>query len=1713
LAGKSFKYDSVYYVTIAKGSFDPISSTGTGISDQGLNFYGGISSPATLYFKISSNNPPNLTKISSDFQNANLGTLSTTFDQFGTAYYLIVDVNSANPVINSTTNDVVNPSNYIQPSAIKASGSFQITQVNTSQTSTFPASFTIGNDYDVYVFAKNDANPTPIPAAGVYSGFDAVNKVFLTAVTTGTQFAPTLQITDAGGGNASGTTQDNFPTYSICPDSYVTTSDPIIIGESNPWDFSAPYTQDFNIILPTGYQFDVANSSTPNVTLVGADFYNGAASASLNFISSTVLNVSYDNDDTEISGFISTTASSTAVTGSGTLFTTELAVNNTLVDSNGKLIGVIQSITDDTNLTLVSNAAQVVSFSTAYRQQNLSTDYIVITGLRVIGTKGSSGDYIQRFYGKNAFSSPTDDIAYIQLNSVTQYKFTNTFSTQNIFPAQAPAIVEAIPDNYVDPNNNGAVRLIPLITTSNDYNASDFSGTGVTNDLLTLSAVSKGAAFNITMDHTDPNGCISNVNRQYLVYDHRSPISSKLGTGFPGTQLAGTTQAIVNPNFGLSGSAGQAPSNPAQEIVFNELAGYTLLSLTADLPASEQKLNSQTPSASSQVISGSAWRTIVQSLPSVAPVIAGQPSYGQNDTWDYSKILNAAVTDPTLVNPYNSTNIATGAKFQATTTNGNIFWTGGSLGNVEFTGVYRSTADLSVYAPFRQDVELFVPAIPLIEVGSANQSSVDPNDAALNNNNTPSKYVNSYQYAAGYPGTSVFCEKGGVITLNGYPRALAGTSTGTFAIYDYKTYKFPGAITGTMSSATNSKAVAGSGTLFTTDLAVGTTLLDVNGTVIGVVQSITDDTHLTLTSNAALVVSNVVAYKSSTNATIANSSTPSIPSGFVDNGNGTMTLDPSNATIKHGYDDILVTYTYQDNNSPAVGVTYFILRVSPNPVAGFTVVSAIGSTNPASNFKSYCIGNSVSFDAGSNNSSIAASSTSNQNLISNFSWDFGDINSGPSNAATGTTAQHTYAQASTYTINLTLTSNWGCGSLPVTVTTPTVQATNVLFAGSTGSIQVGDIPVSGFTFKGNCVGDQINFTDVSKVAATGGQTIGSWAWNFNEAGSSSNTATVSAPQHQYATAGVYNVNLIVTSNLGCTNSITHPVSQLNLYKPTTANDYAPDFANGNPGWQAIALVGTNSSWNFGPANGKTNTAFNTTGSVWSTTPPGGGSYYALEQSALYSACLDLSGLPRPMISYDSYVDLLTGEGVVLEYSVDDANIQDPTKNWLVLGKFNNGVASGIDWYNASALPSIPGIGAFNPTGLGWTKNSTGAAAWIQPKHALDTVEYLSNKFSKANSTPTRAILRFALASLARSGAAGDGVAIANVRVGSRTRTILFENFITTDGGGNPALNATLQKEANYVESFNTINSVGTQLVNMNYHIGFLGNDPFNLDNPADPSARSLYYNISKVPYAFLDALHSPQFGPTGTDDLFSAWGQQAYNLQTLKLAKADFTTASGGAGTTAVPDPTDGSIKVDVNFVPQADLPVGTVLHVAVVEQQVTLAQLGVSSVPTGETQFYNVVKKMLPDATGTKFTTALPKGQAVVGGTFKWVPKYLYSTDLTVVVFLQDEVSKEIYQAEFFPMTAPSQVIAGIEPLAENIKLYPNPADQELTIELPSPVKDAMTLRLANQWGQYTNFSSFAEGEQKKTISTHDLAEGVYILQIGGGESAIRAKVVVLHK
>lgn len=154
--------------------------------------------------------------------------------------------------------------------------------------------------------------------------------------------------------------------------------------------------------------------------------------------------------------------------------------------------------------------------------------------------------------------------------------------------------------------------------------------------------------------------------------------------------------------------------------------------------------------------------------------------------------------------------------------------------------------------------------------------------------------------------------------------------------------------------------------------------------------------------------------------------------------------------------------------------------------------------------------------------SLNDNSVSNAGALNKWTWNFGD-GSAPVTTTAATVQSHTYNNVGTYSVTLQVETNKGCVS--------TVKSKPVV---------ISPLPSAGFTMPGNCVNDPVSqFFDTSSIAdGSGGQFT--YQWNFgdpNATGANPNTSTAKDATHKFTATGDYNVQLVVTSNNGCTDTL------------------------------------------------------------------------------------------------------------------------------------------------------------------------------------------------------------------------------------------------------------------------------------------------------------------------------------------------------------------------------------------------------------------------------------------------------------------------------------------------------------------------------------------------------------------------------------------------
>jgi len=209
-----------------------------------------------------------------------------------------------------------------------------------------------------------------------------------------------------------------------------------------------------------------------------------------------------------------------------------------------------------------------------------------------------------------------------------------------------------------------------------------------------------------------------------------------------------------------------------------------------------------------------------------------------------------------------------------------------------------------------------------------------------------------------------------------------------------------------------------------------------------------------------------------------------------------------------------VTLTVTTSDSCSASIQH-IVNSMPSPIASFTY--------PTSN----CANQSVQFTDNSQ-----ANGGGN---ITQWAWTFGDPLSGGSNNSSSQNPAHTFM-----------------GGAGVYIVTEIIYNSSNCSDTATHNVTIIALPTANFTFDTACLGSLTTFTDEST-----GVTITQWHWDFGDGGSS----PLQSPTHLYASSGVFNVTLTITTNEGCINHITKtvavwplPVASFIASSPTCSGD-------------------------------------------------------------------------------------------------------------------------------------------------------------------------------------------------------------------------------------------------------------------------------------------------------------------------------------------------------------------------------------------------------------------------------------------------------------------------------------------------------------------------------------------------------------------------------
>lgn len=221
------------------------------------------------------------------------------------------------------------------------------------------------------------------------------------------------------------------------------------------------------------------------------------------------------------------------------------------------------------------------------------------------------------------------------------------------------------------------------------------------------------------------------------------------------------------------------------------------------------------------------------------------------------------------------------------------------------------------------------------------------------------------------------------------------------------------------------------------------------------------------------------------------------------------------------------------------------------------------------------------------------------------------------------------------------------------------------------------------------------------------------------------------------------------------------------------------------------------------------------------------------------------------------------------------------------------------------------------------------------------------------------------------------------------RIVLFEEFTQAScppcAVTNPGLN-------------DMLNAHPTEVVSVKYQTDWPGTDPMNLHNPSEVQTRVTYYAVSGVPDGELD-------------------GGLGFSGQPINMTYGDVSSRSNVSSPFTINvdfnvNGTNDTISATATIIcTQAVTGTNMVAHMAVIERNIFF-----NSAPgtNGEKHFEGVMKKMLPNASGTSVASAWNVGDSLVLE-YNWKLAHVYNVnELAVVAWVQSNSSKEVYQAGY---------------------------------------------------------------------------------------------------
>lgn len=639
------------------------------------------------------------------------------------------------------------------------------------------------------------------------------------------------------------------------------------------------------------------------------------------------------------------------------------------------------------------------------------------------------------------------------------------------------------------------------------------------------------------------------------------------------------------------------------------------------------------------------------------------------------------------------------------------------------------------------------------------------------------------------------------------------------------------------------------------------------------------------------------------------------------------------------------------------------------------------------------------------------------------------------------------------------------------------------------SVFVGAKPTAAFDVYNNYSGETIRLKTNSKILVANTSepkdTITKWNWQFNFPVPAVQGKDVSFKSPDVATEP-YEMLHIVTTYWGCKDVANVKVPIFPVDTVHADNFDKEEFTQSSVnGWYHSGQFfdsKVKSSWQNIPPVGKNKKIkpISPGDAAWVTFVPDSGGYRAGEKSWVESPVYDIHNLKLPMLSMNTWANMNSPfDGVSVQFAFCDTTAFGK-ETWVTLGEKDG---EGLNWYNSNSVLGAPG-----GSNEAWTADSV--KAWSLSAYRLDTILKLYEK-DKVNRERVRFRIVLGTTTL---GQGMDGFAFDNFFVGQRNRKVIVEEF------------------CDYVNAFDKPEKifVDPQALRIQNHLSDLvEDDSINIQNPYEPSARGLLYGIGNtLPRVVLDGVYyQNDIKYNGKES--AEFNKGYYDWINRYLLERSLITSPY----TIKLDPkiVGDSLKIETSIVksPKVTDNKNYVVQVAIVEKVVK---------GNNGTEFTNVLRKMLPNSAGHRIDKSFAWTSKTINT--RWKPTIKPQSKIYIIAFLQDEDTKEIYQAEYDSVELEDykDLYVGTRPGGpsaigsfNDLALSPNPTSHDLLVKFDGMLKDDYTWSIIDVLGNQRNTGLMLYGTDATMLNTDYLGTGMYYLKLEGeGRSFIKKFSVV---